>query len=246
MTTVLNNLKKLRRNRPRVSGAEQYLVMGLRHAVRSAGVCVLMGLAVAGQSFAQTPSGVAVAVVQSTSAKGPGGLRILLPQKPVFSGDRINTGAVGEAQIRFRDGTRLVVGPNSSLVIDRFVYSEDKTTRKVGINFVKGAFRFISGNSGKQAYALRTPSGTLGVRGTMLNVAAIPSKGSVGPRSIRKSAKLARCEQGKHGCKGSDGELGGLTRKEIARLQNGCSDVFRKPRKYNPNTVAVCSLLASL
>ncbi len=158
MTTVLSNFKK--------SGAEQYL----RHFGRSAGVCVLMGLAVAGQSFAQSPSGTAVAVIQSTSATGPGGSRVLAPQKPVYSGDRINTGPVGEAQIRFRDGTRLVVGKNSSLVIDRFVFNEDGSAKKVGINFAKGAFRFISGGSNKQAYALRTPNATLAVRGTVMDI----------------------------------------------------------------------------
>ena len=129
-----------------------------------------MGLAVAGQSFAQSPSGKAVAVVQATNATGPGGSRVLMPEKPVYSGDRINTGPIGEAQIRFRDGTRLVVGKNSSLLIDRFVFNEDGTAKKVGINFVKGAFRFISGSGNKQAYALRTPNATLAIRGTMMDI----------------------------------------------------------------------------
>src|SRR5919108_5616076 len=71
------------------------------------------------------PSGTTVAVIQATSATGPGGSRTLEPQRPVYSGDRINTAESGEAQIYFRDQTRLVVGPNSSLVIDKFVFAGD-------------------------------------------------------------------------------------------------------------------------
>ena len=154
-------------------GAEHrgFLIMSLRQLVCSAGICALMGLAVSGQSFAQAPSGTAVAVVQSANARGPGGARVLEVQKPVYTGDRIITGDVGEAQIRFRDDTRLVVGKNSSLVIDRFVYNEDPTAREVGINFAKGAFRFISGNTASQAYSIRTPNASLAIRGTMFDVA---------------------------------------------------------------------------
>ena len=73
-----------------------------------------------------SPSGQALAVVQSTSASGPGGKRVLAATKPVFSGDRITTGKSGEVQIRFEDNTRLVVGPNSSVLIDKFVFNPNQ------------------------------------------------------------------------------------------------------------------------
>lgn len=118
-----------------------------------------------------SPSGTTLAVIQATSASGPGGSRMLEPQRPVYSGDRINTGDIGEAQIRFRDETRLVVGPNSSIIIDKFLFAGDQTAIEVSMRAVKGTLRFISGGSASQAYSIRTPTATLGVRGTQFDVA---------------------------------------------------------------------------
>jgi hypothetical protein len=115
--------------------------------------------------LADEPSGTAIAVVQSTEAQGASGNRTLAVQGAVYSGDKIVTGPFGEAQIKFRDETKLVVGPNSSLTIDAFVYS-GKSAREVSIDAAKGAFRFITGISRKDAYAINTPTAVIAVRGT--------------------------------------------------------------------------------
>ncbi len=138
--------------------------------VSDPGVFALGGLLLACLSVpvaaATPPSGVAVAVVQQADANG----RVLRQDAAVFSGDAIVTGPVGQAQIKFRDNTKLVVGPNSRLVIDAFVYSGNNTARKLSINALKGAFRFISGNSNHDAYNITTPTATIGVRGTEIDV----------------------------------------------------------------------------
>jgi hypothetical protein len=115
-------------------------------------------------------SGTVLAVVQSANIDSVTGKKVLEPEAPVFSGDRIDTGPVGSAQIRFRDDTKLVVGPNSSMVIDAFVFSDNDTARKISINVVKGAFRFFTGTSPKDAYTITTPTATIGVRGTEFDV----------------------------------------------------------------------------
>jgi hypothetical protein len=119
---------------------------------------------------APAPSGHALAVIQATSATGPGGNRVLAVAKPVFSGDTITTGGSGEAQIQFTDNTRLVVGANSSINIDKFVFNPDRTVGAVAIQMTKGAFRFITGNGEKKAYSINTPTATLGIRGTSFDV----------------------------------------------------------------------------
>lgn len=124
-------------------------------------------------------SGTAVAVIQDASAKGPGGERVLGVQQPVYSGDTITTDALGEAQILFRDETRLVVAPNSQLLIDKFVYSGEASAKQVSVNMVKGALRFISGKSPSKVYSVRTPSATIGVRGTEFDV-ALGDRGETG------------------------------------------------------------------
>ena len=71
--------------------------------------------------YADAPSGTAVDVVPLARADGAAGFRVLIDQGSVYSGDKIVTGPVGQAQILFRDNTKLVVGPNSSMTIDAFV-----------------------------------------------------------------------------------------------------------------------------
>jgi hypothetical protein len=111
------------------------------------------------------PDGLVVAVVQQASIDARTGRKTLMPAHPIYSGDRVVTDQIGEAQIKFRDNTRLVIGPNSTMIIDAFVFNKDDTARKVSINAVKGAFRFISGNSPKDAYTITTPTSTIGIRG---------------------------------------------------------------------------------
>jgi hypothetical protein len=122
---------------------------------------------------AAEPSGTAVAVVQSASAEGAGGQRLLMVSASLFMGDRVRTGDIGEAQIRFRDQTKLVVGPNSSLLIDKFIFNPDKTAKAISINAIKGSFRWISGVSPKSAYSIQTPTATIGIRGTRFDLSVV-------------------------------------------------------------------------
>jgi hypothetical protein len=111
------------------------------------------------------PDGVVIAVVQQAAIDAKTGKTVLMPANPIYSGDRITTDQIGQAQIRFRDDTKLVIGPNSAMTIDAFVFADDNTARKVSVNIVRGAFRFISGNSPKDAYTITTPTSTIGIRG---------------------------------------------------------------------------------
>jgi len=135
----------------------------LRTAV--VGIAALAAALVVGPAVDAQPSGVVLAVVQQSEIDSATGRRVLVQEAAVFSGDRIITGPGGEAQVKFRDDTRLVVGPNSMMTIDAFVFNDDDTARQISINAVRGAFRFITGNSPKDAYSITTPTATIGVRG---------------------------------------------------------------------------------
>ncbi len=119
-----------------------------------------------GIAAASEPSGSAVAVIQSTQAFGHAGNRTLQASGPVYTGDQIVTGPRGQAQIIFTDNTKLVVGPNSRMKIDAFVFGGNGSAKEVSLNAVRGAFRFITGSSAKSAYKITTPTATIGVRGT--------------------------------------------------------------------------------
>ena len=125
---------------------------------------------------APPPSGTAEKVTQSADAAGTGGARVLEEDGAIFQGDNIRTDPSGEAQIRFVDNTRVVVGPGARLTIDSFVFS-GKSAKTVTLSAVRGAFRFITGKSRKQAYLIRTPVVAVGVRGTGLDGFVEPGTG---------------------------------------------------------------------
>ncbi len=127
-----------------------------------------IALLLSAPAFAADPAGRAVKVTQTARvlAAADASVRLLEVPGKVFTGDLITTDDQGEAQLEFRDDTRLVVGPNSRLSIDTFIYAGRATAREVTIDAVVGAFRFLSGRSSKEAYRINFPAGTIGIRGT--------------------------------------------------------------------------------
>ena len=81
----------------------------------------------------------------------------------VHANETIKTGSSGQAGLGFIDKTSLHVGPSSSVRLDKFVYDPNKGTGTVVIDATKGAFRFSTG--GKGNVQVKTPHGTLGIRG---------------------------------------------------------------------------------
>jgi hypothetical protein len=111
---------------------------------------------------AAEPIGQAVHI--ETSVTGDG--QTLAVKDPVHRDERIRTSQSGLGQFVFRDGTKLAVGWGSSVVIDRFVYDDRNSLKKLTITAAKGTFRWVSGSSKSTAYEILTPAGTIGVRGT--------------------------------------------------------------------------------
>ena len=112
-------------------------------------------------------SGKAVGVIPAASAHGTGGGgRTLRVGSDVAVGETVVTDQRGQVQLVFEDETRLVVGPGSSLLIEKYLLRGDQTASAFAINALSGSFRFITGKSPKAAYDIRTPTATIGVRGT--------------------------------------------------------------------------------
>ncbi len=87
----------------------------------------------------------------------------------IFLGDNIETGPNSGMQIMLLDETIFTIGPSAGMVIDTFVYDPATSTGQVTASIVKGAFRFVSGRVAKdqpQNMSVRTPLGTIGIRGT--------------------------------------------------------------------------------
>ncbi len=136
---------------------------------------LLASTAIPTYGWALDASGSAVSVSTQADASGPGGTRVLSAPGDIFQGDVITTDARGQAQIRFVDDTRFVVGPNSRVTIDQFVFNPDGTATDVVLNAAKGTFRFISGRSPHEVYSINTPTMSIGVRGTLVNLRVLVS-----------------------------------------------------------------------
>lgn len=137
----------------------------MAYVARLAGAGVICLYALTSPMQAATPIGKVFAKSGSPSAAGPGGKRVLAEGSPVYEDDQVQTGG-GNVQIIFVDDTKLVIGPNSTLVIDRFLMRGGNKARKFSVNALRGTFRFISGHSAKNAYDIKTANATIGIRGT--------------------------------------------------------------------------------
>ena len=83
----------------------------------------------------------------------------------VYSKETVRTGDTGQADLQFHDNSNLTIGAKSSVRLDRFVYDPNKSASTIAIQATRGSFRFVSGSQGKGAVQVKTPYGTLGVRG---------------------------------------------------------------------------------
>lgn len=100
---------------------------------------------------------------------GSMGQRQLAVADPVHRSERISAGVDSFGEMLLIDDSKVLVGENSEVSLDRFVVSEGGI-KAATLNVTKGAFRFISGNSEKGTFQIRTPLSTIGVRGTIFDV----------------------------------------------------------------------------
>lgn len=91
----------------------------------------------------------------------------------IFSGDQITTNGSGSVGIIFIDGAVLTLGPSSRFTIDEFTFNPaDKDVSFIS-TIIKGTMSFISGAIGRispESVKFKTPTATLGLRGTKILV----------------------------------------------------------------------------
>ncbi len=100
----------------------------------------------------------------------------IIPAKPnqqIMLNDILRTGPDGSLGVILRDDTVLSLGPNSDFSLDEFAFSpvEDKLSL-VG-KMTRGTATFLTGKIGQmrpEAVRVKTPNGTIGVRGTQFLV----------------------------------------------------------------------------
>ncbi|PTY37016.1 hypothetical protein BGP77_06955 [Saccharospirillum sp. MSK14-1] len=95
--------------------------------------------------------------------------RLLQRRSDVFEGDILITGADSALQLRFEDNAILALRANSQLRISEYHGAIGGQGERVLMDLLAGGFRTISGSFGKSdrdAYQVRTPTASIGIRGT--------------------------------------------------------------------------------
>ena len=127
--------------------------------------------------------GTAGAVNTTSSGTPPGApTRVIEIGTQVVENEKIQTTSTGSVQVLFIDKTTLNVGPNSTLVIDRFVYNPATTKGELALSLGKGVVRVVGGiATHSEGATIRTPVAAIGLRG---GIAIISHSGDKGTQAI--------------------------------------------------------------
>lgn len=95
--------------------------------------------------------------------------RALQRRSDIFEGDTVVTGADSEIHIRFEDNAVLALAENSELRISEYRGPTNTGGENILLELLSGGLRTITGSfsdNDKNAYELRTPNASIGIRGT--------------------------------------------------------------------------------
>jgi len=121
--------------------------------------------------------GTATAVNPSSEGTPPGGSTTTLTVGAhVLHKERIHTSTTGSLQLLFLDKSTLSIAPNTSLVIDEFVYDPASNSGHMLTKLTQGTLQYIGGQLSHQgAVTITTPAATIGIRGAIGTLSYSPA-----------------------------------------------------------------------
>jgi hypothetical protein len=84
-------------------------------------------------------------------------------------GDVLKTGPQGAMGVTFNDNTVMSIGPDTELTVDDFLYDPGRGNLAFTTTIPRGTLEVVSGVIAKlrpEAATVKTPTGTIGMRGT--------------------------------------------------------------------------------
>lgn len=95
----------------------------------------------------------------------------------VHLGSQLKTAKTASMGVTFKDNTLMSFGPDTELTVDEYLFAPAQGQYKLGARMDKGSLNYLSGLIAKlkpEAVTVKTPTGTIGVRGTqfLVNVQA--------------------------------------------------------------------------
>jgi hypothetical protein len=180
--------------------------------------------------------GTAISIKTNVAVEQPGEMRVLTVGAGVAQDETISTDDSGNAQLRFVDETLLVIGPSSSIKLDKMLFTSNRKAKTFVLEAVAGAFRFTSGKSNHNAYEIQTPIATIGVRGTQFafgiqgdEVTIVVTQGSVTSCIRGTAAPAARCVNATAGNTIVSTPAGAVVRRTLGAVPNVLRTVLTLP-----------------
>jgi hypothetical protein len=135
-------------------------------------IVLITGLALSTVAVAEDSSGMVVASRGEVFALSNGGSRELKQGDFIYVNDEIMTSNRSFAVLQFTDGAKVTVRPDSTLIIEQYLYAGNENDEAT-LNLVSGGLRVITGamaKSNPENYKVRTPVALMGVRGTEFSI----------------------------------------------------------------------------
>ena len=133
-------------------------------------LCATMVIVLLGAAEGAAPSVGLVKLAEGTAVVQRGDQT--LPAHPgltLLEGDVLRTGADGRLSVVLRDDTRVSLGPETEIRIDRFLFAPAQGQLALVLKMVRGVAAYVSGKIAKlapDAVRVETPVAIVGVRGT--------------------------------------------------------------------------------
>ncbi|HUA54741.1 MAG TPA: FecR family protein [Candidatus Sulfotelmatobacter sp.] len=150
----------------------------MRSPIHFASAVALVALLAGAAAQADVKVGVTAAVNPDAVGQPPSAPeRVLMVGTENFADEKITTGANGQLQLLFVDGSSISVGPDAKLTIDQYVYDPKTKTGKLSLSAAQGVFRLVGGAISKSdEVTITTPTGTAGIRGGIGVIDSQPGK----------------------------------------------------------------------
>jgi hypothetical protein len=131
----------------------------------------LLGAMLSGPAAALAADGVATvkttqgaAFIVAGNDRTPAAVGLVVPEHAT-----LETGEGASIGVTFRDNSTVSIGPNTQIAIDDFVFKPEAQQYAFVTRMAKGTMAYVSGTIAKispESVAVKTPVGTIGVRGT--------------------------------------------------------------------------------
>ena len=143
--------------------------------------------------------------------KADGSVKVLALRSEIESGDTLVSEKNTYAQIKFIDNSEITLRPGTTFKVENFAYDAARPEGdSANFSLVKGGLRSITGLMGKrnkEKFSLKTPSATIGIRGTTFVAQYVPPQGAAGVNLDNSLAGLGQ-QAGAKVARGPDGPAG--------------------------------------